>query len=202
MIDQPLVKRTSYVHVATRGVLLMALLWLSVSTARSIKMQLFGTKPDTASFPDISVGNMLLPPQGKWRFENASNELAIKHPMFGNNGNKLSSARIPSTTPHLLPLLGQTKRMCGRWSDSEQLLMEIVQVDATPDKLLSTWLESGWQIKHSPWGKPNSFSYLCAKNGRVVYAWSQQTDTITSLLLSSSHDVTMHQRTPSEADNS
>ena len=92
--------------------------------------------------------------------------------------------------------------LADRSSDSEELMMEIVQLDANPAKLLAAWRESGWEIRHSPWGEPNSFSYLCVKNGRVVYAWSQQTDTITSLLLSSSHDVTVHHRTPSEADHS
>ena len=200
MTDKPRINWLPRAQYATQAVLLMALLGVSISTARSIKLQLFPGNVDAVALPVIETGNVLLPPQGKWRFEGSPYDFAMGHDLFTHP--ELSPPRAATHTPHLLPLQAQAKRMCGRWSDSEELMMEIVQLDASPAKLLAAWRESGWEIRHSPWGEPNSFSYLCVKNGRVVYAWSQQTDTITSLLLSSSHDVTVHHRTPSEAGHS
>ncbi len=94
---------------------------------------------------------------------------------------------------HLLPLDQEAKQLIGRWSKDHQLLMELVSLDTDRDVLLSRWRSAGWQVRHSGWGSPSSFSFLCVKQGTVVYAWSKQVARINSLLLTSSPDVAVRQ---------
>lgn len=101
---------------------------------------------------------------------------------------KLDAEGKPETAPHLLPLDPSAKRICGRWAN-DQLLMEFVSVNARRKELLDQWKQDGWEIRHTAWGDAHSFSFLCVKDGNVVYAWSQNPHQIQSLLLSSSPDV-------------
>lgn len=114
---------------------------------------------------------------------------------------KLGESKPNQTTPHLLPL-DTSKRVCGRWSADNRLLLEIVSVDAKRHDLLNKWREDGWEIRHTRWGGLDSFSFLCVKGGHVVYAWSQQHEQITSLLLSSSPDVALRQAKSNHGENS
>jgi hypothetical protein len=99
-------------------------------------------------------------------------------------------ADAQQTTPHLLPLT-TSQRVCGRWSDDDRLLLEIVSLNSSRGELLAAWRKAGWQIRHTAWGGLDSFSFLCVKDGQVVYAWSQQPLKIESLLLSRSPDATV-----------
>lgn len=114
---------------------------------------------------------------------------------------QLGSDDAPCATPHLLPL-GEAKRLCGRWSDDDRLLLEIVMIDAGRAELLNSWRQAGWEIRHTAWGGPQTFSFLCAKRGKVVYAWSKQSDQIRSLLLSSSADVALRRTTSKNGNDS
>jgi hypothetical protein len=78
-----------------------------------------------------------------------------------------------STSPpeHLLPL-PNAKRVVGRWSDSHELLLEIVSVRISRKQLLRTWREKGWEINQTAVRVGLPFSCLCAKDDEFVYAWS------------------------------
>ena len=114
---------------------------------------------------------------------------------------KLGNSEPNQATPHLLPL-DRSKRVCGRWSADNRLLLEIVSVNAKRHDLLDKWRGEGWEIRHTRWGGLDSFSFLCVKGDHVVYAWSQQHEQITSLLLSSSPDVALRQAKSNHGENS
>ena len=82
MTDKPRINWLPRAQYATQAVLLMALLGVSISTARSIKLQLFPGNVDAVALPVIETGNVMLPPQGKWRFEGSPYEFAMGHDLF------------------------------------------------------------------------------------------------------------------------
>ena len=127
-------------------------------------------------------------------------KLAMK---AGNNWQvvELTDAEPSQAKANLLPLRS-SKRICGRWSNDNRLLLEIVAINSQRQELLDAWRGAGWEIRHTVWGGHSSFSFLCVKDGQVVYAWSQQNENITSLLLSSSPDVALRQSNSNHGENS
>ncbi len=158
---------------AIRVALMIGLVWIGISTARSIKDWATREKVVKSQQPTIVGDGQLLPIAGSWRFPESQN--------------------IPT---HLLPLDASASQICGRWSDDKHLLVELVELETDCDDLIRTWKEAGWEIQHTLWGDSHSFSYLCVKDGTVVYAWSSQSKFITQLMLSSSPDVTVQPPEP------
>ncbi len=99
-------------------------------------------------------------------------------------------------TEHLLPIGQQAQRVCGRWSNDGRLLMELVRLNVDQRQLLDSWAAAGWQMQHTEWGNRETFSYLCAKDSVVVYAWSANMNQITSLMLSMSRDTSASETLP------
>jgi hypothetical protein len=77
---------------------------------------------------------------------------------------------------HLLPLPSDTQSTCTRRSESGELQMELLTTSHTTNQLLELWQTHGWQIRHTAWGSPESFSYLCVQDGKTVYAWSNDNE--------------------------
>ena len=84
---------------------------------------------------------------------------------------------------NLLPLPGDAMPSCSRRSEAGELSMQLVSTTATARQLLGLWIDAGWEIRHTPWGDPSSFSYLCVRNDEVVYAWSAESATPRTLML-------------------
>jgi hypothetical protein len=85
---------------------------------------------------------------------------------------RVSTTTSDATTPHLLPLPAAARRSGGRYDDGGRLLMELVELDSNADALLSAWKIAGWDVRPSGMGGPDDFSYLCAREDEMVYAWS------------------------------
>jgi hypothetical protein len=85
---------------------------------------------------------------------------------------ELTSETNAEDATHLLPLPPVAQRSAGRYSDEGQLLMELVSVETSRSELLSAWRQAGWKIRPAGVGGPEAFSYLCARGGEVVYAYS------------------------------
>ena len=156
-----------------RVALMIGVAWIGISTARSIKDWATRENAIAVQPPTIAGDGQLLPVAGSWRFPESQN-----------------------SRTHLLPLDASASQICGRWSDDDRLLVELVKLETDCDDLVRTWKEAGWEIQHTLWGDSHSFSYLCVKDGTVVYAWSAQSKFITQLMLSSSPDVTVQPPDP------
>lgn len=100
--------------------------------------------------------------------------LAIAAPTANNAWRlfELTSQSGESNSSHLLPLPAVAQRSAGRYSDNGQLVMELISLEASRSDLLSTWRQAGWKIRPAGVGRPETFSYLCARGGEVVYAYS------------------------------
>ena len=84
---------------------------------------------------------------------------------------------------HLLPLPTDAKICCNRRSNTGLLQMELVSTSRTAEQLLDLWQRSGWTVQHTPWGPADSFSYLCARDEEVIYAWTDSTTGSRSIML-------------------
>ena len=73
---------------------------------------------------------------------------------------------------HLLPLPALARREGGRFADDGAALMELISLDTTAEQLLATWETAGWEVRPSGLGRPQEFSYLCARGNEVIYTWS------------------------------
>ncbi len=99
-----------------------------------------------------------------------------------------------SAAPHLLPLPAGASRSGGRFADDGRVLLELISLDSTADKLLADWKAAGWEVRPSGLADPADFSVLCARGKEVVYAWSADPhDSLKNLML-------VH--TPTPADTS
>lgn len=76
------------------------------------------------------------------------------------------------TTPQLLPLPAGARRDGARFADDGRPLLEFVSLDTTADELIATWKAAGWNVRPSGVEGAGEFSYLCARDDEVVYAWS------------------------------
>ncbi len=83
----------------------------------------------------------------------------------------------------LLPLPSGSAPSCSRRSEAGEISMQLVTTTATDRQLLDLWKAAGWRARHTPWGDPNSFSYLCCRNDEVVYAWSAESSAPRTLML-------------------
>ena len=99
----------------------------------------------------------------------------------------------PPRDDHLLPLPAATEAnetatqtSCSRCSETGELQMELVSTSLTGNQLLTHWQSHGWNIQHTAWGTADSFSYLCRRGEKVVYAWSASATGKRTLMLTSS----------------
>ena len=90
---------------------------------------------------------------------------------------------------HLLPLPADASTICTRRTESGQLQMELVSTTGSSEHLLSQWEAGGWEIRQTPWGTADSFSYVCARGDLVVYAWSDSTADSRTIMLTASAGV-------------
>ena len=88
---------------------------------------------------------------------------------------------------HMLPLPAGSRISCARRNQSGQLQMELVSTSQTSGQLLSLWRSRGWSIQKTPWCTENSFSYLCGKDSRFVYVWSDSNFGRRNIMLTSSN---------------
>lgn len=88
----------------------------------------------------------------------------------------------------LLPFDAAAKISCTRCDDLGRPQMQLVSTSLAAPSLLTLWKDNGWQIKHTAWGANDSFSFLCAKNDRVVYAWSSSDLGPRTIMLTSAHN--------------
>jgi hypothetical protein len=107
---------------------------------------------------------------------------------------KQATGDCESTARHLLPLPVDARRSGGRFADDGRVLLELISLDSTTEKLLADWRAAGWEIRPSGIANPSDFSVLCARGNEVVYAWSADShDSLQNLML-------VH--TPASADTS
>jgi hypothetical protein len=105
---------------------------------------------------------------------------------------KQATGDSKSAAPHLLPLPAEVRRSGGRFADDGRVLLELISLDSTTEKLLADWKAAGWEIRPSGIANPSDFSVLCARGNEVVYAWSADPhDSLKNLMLV---------RTPATAD--
>jgi hypothetical protein len=84
----------------------------------------------------------------------------------------------------LLPLPAGAHRSGGRFADDGRVLLELISLDSTADKLVADWKKAGWQIRPSGIANPADFSVLCARGNDTVYAWSGDPhDSLQNLML-------------------
>ena len=125
---------------------------------------------------------------------------AMAYPAGGNTWQlyvltpKQATDASESAAPHLLPLPAGARRSGGRFADDGRVLLELISLDSTTEKLLADWRAAGWEIRPSGIANPADFSVLCARGDEVVYAWSADPhDSLQNLML-------VH--TPTPADTS
>jgi hypothetical protein len=89
----------------------------------------------------------------------------------------------------LLPFDSVAKISCTRSDEQGRPQMQIVSTSTSARQLLTLWKNNGWQIKHTDWGASDSFSFLCIKDDRVVYAWSASDFGPRTVMLTSAHHL-------------
>ena len=102
----------------------------------------------------------------------------------------------PFRTAHLLPIPNkpttksisnaapaESETVCARLNEAGELQMELVSTSISGEQLLDHWKHCGWEIRHTPWGSAESFSYLCAQAEEVVYVWSESMTGSRTLML-------------------
>lgn len=74
---------------------------------------------------------------------------------------------------HLLPLPAESSRICARRTVSGDVGMEMVDVRASSEELLSQWTHAGWTVR--PWNSsvPGTFAFRCENGTQIVSAWSE-----------------------------
>ncbi len=92
----------------------------------------------------------------------------------------------PPLSDHLLPLPAEARTICARRNDANALQMELIDTSQTAEQLLARWRSAGWDIRHTPWGDDQSFSYLCVRGDQVVYTWSNTAAGSRTIMFSSS----------------
>lgn len=73
---------------------------------------------------------------------------------------------------HLLPIPSDASTKCARLDNSGRVQMELVTTSETNQELFERWKSAGWTVRHTPWGSPESFSFLCVRDNVTVYVWS------------------------------
>lgn len=102
---------------------------------------------------------------------------------------------------HLLPLPSETKSLCSRHDSVGCLQFELLSTTETGQQLLDHWRRFGWQVRQTPWGSVDGFSYLCIQGEKTVYAWSKSTNGKRNLMLtaaSSQSDIATTKPTQKE----
>ncbi|MFK7769463.1 MAG: hypothetical protein AB8B55_19775 [Mariniblastus sp.] len=107
----------------------------------------------------------------------------------------------PQLDDHLLPMPAdsattETKTACVRRSESGELQMELISTSLSAKQILDHWRDCGWNIRRTPWGTANSFSYLCDCGDEMVYAWSESSTGSRTLMLTSASGETVADSTP------
>ena len=125
---------------------------------------------------------------------------AVAYPVSGDTWQlyvftpKQATGDSAAAARHLLPLPADARRSGGRFAEDGRVLLELISLDSTTEKLLDDWKAAGWEIRSSGIANPADFSVLCARGEEVVYAWSADPhDSLQNLML-------VH--TPTPADTS
>lgn len=97
---------------------------------------------------------------------------------------KASASSFGAKEDHLLPLPSTATRLLTRTSLRNRMAAELITLRSDASSLVRQWRADGWQVRHSGFANPRTFSYLCVRGSRTVYAWTDESvESITRLML-------------------
>jgi hypothetical protein len=96
---------------------------------------------------------------------------------------RATSSSATAAAAHMLPIPEPAERNGGRYADDGRLLLELITLQSNAETLTKTWKEAGWEVRPSGMGSPDGFSYLCARGGEVIYAWSADPPSVVQNLM-------------------
>lgn len=134
-----------------------------------------------------------------WKFDNAAFQLRLITSNSGSPGLIAAAFAIRygkqwrlsilkpkrQSQDNLLPLPSDAKPICSLRGDTGQLQMELFSTSQSDRQLLEMWQLDGRDIRHTPWGSADCFSYLCVCGEEVVYVWSDSTAAPRTIMLAS-----------------
>lgn len=84
---------------------------------------------------------------------------------------------------HLMPFPGDATTICSRRNRVGELQFELVETTQSDSELLQHWKQQGWELKRTPWGGNNDFSFMCIRNEKAIYAWSDSNSNNQTIML-------------------
>jgi hypothetical protein len=97
----------------------------------------------------------------------------------------VSTNRAEAT--HLLPMPAGALQSGARTAADGSLLLEMITTKSSAESLLNDWKRAGWVVRPTTPGGNSNFSYLCARENEVVYAFSADgRDSLENLILTRS----------------